>query len=116
MQNRIQETLDLVEGFAQTSYFAKSSLFLLFTDIDKFREKVASGAKPIDRYFPKYLGSSDSTAALEFFKQEFMRLALRRSRHVYTYYTNSVDSACLKTICNSIQDHIVHSNLDTILS
>ena len=110
------EALMLFESIANSIHFANSVLILFFTKIDIFREKVLSGMEPIKNYFSDYGGgSTDITAAQEFFAKKFKSLVRVPNRDVYFYYINARDTDCIKKTIESIQDTIINRNIRVLL-
>ena len=106
----------LFESIANSKYFEKSALILFLNKIDLFREKLATGMSPINKYFPDYHGKpADITAAQEFFADKFKGLVRQPSKEVYVHYTNATDTDLLKKTMASVQDMIVQRNLTNLI-
>jgi guanine nucleotide-binding protein subunit alpha len=115
-QNQMHEALMLFESIANSKYFEKSALILFLNKIDLFREKLATGMSPINKYFPDYHGRpSDIVAAQEFFADKFKGLVRQPNKEVYVHYTNATDTDLLKKTMSSVQDMIVQRNLNALI-
>ena len=112
----MHEALMLFESISNSKYFEKSALILFLNKIDLFREKLAAGMSPINRYFPDYYGRNDDVeAAQEFFAQKFRNLVRQPKKEVYVHYTNATDTDLLKKTMASVQDMIVQRNLNALI-
>ena len=113
--NQMHEALMLFESIANSKYFEKSALILFLNKIDLFREKLATGMSPINRWFPDYHGRpTDVVASQEFFAEKFKGL-VRKQKEVYVHYTNATDTDLLKKTMQSVQDMIVQRNLNQLI-
>jgi guanine nucleotide-binding protein subunit alpha len=112
----MHEALMLFESIANSKYFEKSALILFLNKIDLFREKLATGMSPVNKYFPDYHGKpSDIVAAQEFFADKFRGLVRQQNKEVYVHYTNATDTDLLKKTMVSVQDMIVQRNLNALI-
>lgn len=108
----------LFEHITNSSYFKRSDILLLFTQMERFREKISSGHSPIHRHFPDYQGSpSDIEAAKNFFAEKFSRCIRCPDPHMElsVRYVNSMDMDVVREIVMLVQTmihgHIVRSHI-----
>lgn len=112
----MHEALMLFESIANSKYFEKAALILFLNKIDLFREKLASGMSPINKYFPEYQGkNTDIAAAQEFFAEKFRNLVRQPNKEIYVHYTNATDTDLLKKTMASVRDMIVQRNLNQLI-
>lgn len=111
------ESLRLFQHISNSPYFKRSGIILLFTEMERFRDKLSSGYSPIHRHFPDYQGSPcDIEAAQSFLAQKFKCLVQRPDVYVYIHYVNSTDTNVFKKIHYSVADMIIHRTLNDVIT
>jgi guanine nucleotide-binding protein subunit alpha len=100
----MKETLAIFESVINSKWFVKSTIFLNFTFLDKFEEKVASGSSPVAKCFSSYDGNAtDVAAAREFFTDQFMSV-MKEPREVTIHYFDATHTdqvtAVLEDLCD----------------
>lgn len=79
--------------------FRKAEIVLVFTNIDRFREKVQSGDYPIQKNFPVYQGAErDADSAMDFFTDFFLRAHRVSDRICSVEYTHERDTKLLQKL------------------
>lgn len=69
--------LDMFDSVANYSRCIHTEIVIFFTNISLFRQKIASGNRPIKKWFPAYEGADlDADSGMDFFTD----LVLRRNR------------------------------------
>ena len=84
------EALMLFESLLPSTWFNDSAITLLFTKSNLFRIKVAE--KPINRYFPEYVGPDRNVEeGKEFFVEKFMSLNKSEGRRIDVFCEDVTD-------------------------
>lgn len=109
-QNRMQQSLILFEAVVNSRWFLGTSIILLLTKIDVFKNKLPK--VPIEKYFPEYTGGADCNKAAKHILWKFMQANRARLR-VYPHLTQATDSAytiyCLVFV--AVKETILHNAL-----
>ena len=83
------------------TWFSSSSIVLLLTKLDLFREKLSQS--PIREYFPDYTGPDiDSSAGQGFFVKKFLALNRREGRQIHVFCTNVTHTAGFEPVLRRV--------------
>ncbi|KAK3390300.1 guanine nucleotide binding protein, alpha subunit [Podospora didyma] len=100
---QMTEALRLWETVCTSALWADAILFLNFTKVDIFEQKILSGSEPLKTYFPTYDGDvGDVNAALTFLKSQFMALT-KSQRVVHTHFLDATDTKQVRDMINDIK-------------
>lgn len=96
----LTEKLLAFESICSSRFFQDCEVMLLFTDVDEFRRKVASGSSPITELYPelKLLGDGDAETGLAYFTRKFEEKHLGEGRILCTEYTWAGDKMVLEKV------------------
>jgi hypothetical protein len=95
-QTVMAANLDLFDGVANSRHYIHTEIVIFFTNISLFRKKIASGDRPIKRWFPAYEGSDlDADSGMDFFTDLILRRNRVASRVCTVEYIHEHDSKIL---------------------
>lgn len=95
----------LFDALMFLTWFKSSTVILLISKLDLFREKVYRS--PISQYFPDYTGAQDdSKAAQDFLVYKFLTIGRKRDRKLRVHYTNLTDTDNFRPILKDIEASI----------
>ncbi|KAJ5775827.1 guanine nucleotide-binding protein alpha-2 subunit [Penicillium nucicola] len=96
-QNEMRDAMKLFDSFANGDYFKSKPILLVLDKLDIFEEKLRHS--PIYGHFPEF-NDSDTTlwGAVEYFGGLFKQINKTQGRDIYVHYTNTTDTASLKSM------------------
>ncbi|KAF8990194.1 heterotrimeric G-protein alpha subunit, GPA3-like protein [Cyathus striatus] len=108
-QNQLNESLTLFEAIVNSRWFLRTSVILLFTEIDIFTLKIMKS--PLEQHFPEYLGGRDVNKATKYILLKFM--ALNRARlSIYPHLSEAtVDNNVTRLIFAALKESILQNAL-----
>ncbi|CAA7263786.1 unnamed protein product [Cyclocybe aegerita] len=107
-QNRMLESLVLFESVINSRWFRRTSIVLLLTKIDVFKNKLPK--VPLEFYFPEYTGGSDINKAVKFILWKFMQ-ANRARLSVYPHIASLHDLTTIRLIFAAVKETILQNAL-----
>lgn len=108
--NRMHESLKLFREICNSKWFTETSMILFLNKKDLFEEKI----KTIDLKccFDNYQDGCDYDKALEFIKDQFLKVNENPKKHIYVHATTATDTDNIKVVFNAVKDIILHQVLD----
>ncbi|KIK51297.1 hypothetical protein GYMLUDRAFT_50668 [Collybiopsis luxurians FD-317 M1] len=106
--NRMMENLMLFESLVNSRWFYDTSIILLLSKVDKFKEKLCR--VPLERYFPEYMGGNDINKAAKYILWKFMQ-ANRARLSIYPHLVRADDPTNIRLIFNDIKETILQNAL-----
>lgn len=89
-QNQMREAVRLFESILKLPNFDDCPVFLLFTKLDLFKEKIKR--KPLSDLFPEFTGpKGDRSAALQFLTDKFLSLNSKAKRKIEVHSLDTTD-------------------------
>ena len=112
----MREAFGLFEAIANSRWFERSAMILFLNKIDLFREKIETGAAPIQNYFEDFRGDPyDVQAGMDYFADKFRSFVRQPGKETYIHFTNATDTDLLKKTMASVQDMIIQRNLNNLI-
>ncbi|KAH6893880.1 heterotrimeric G-protein alpha subunit, GPA3-like protein [Coprinopsis sp. MPI-PUGE-AT-0042] len=104
-QTRMVESLLLLESLTNARWFTRTSIILLFTEFDIFKNKLQR--VPLDHYFPKYTGGTDVNEATQYIRSKFVNRARGSAQStVYSHVTQGTDNINIGLVFHMVKDTI----------
>ena len=103
----MKESLDLFENICNLRYFTNTNIILFLNKSDLLTAKLAR--TPITKYFPEC--PNDYQGALRFWAGKFQGVSRNKSREIYVYQTNALDTKAMAKVISAVQDTIITNNL-----
>ncbi|KAJ6486033.1 G protein alpha-subunit [Mycena vulgaris] len=111
--NRLQEALTLFDSICNSQWFVKTSIILLFLNIDGLKDKLQRS--PLADYFPDYTGGDNYDAACDYLLHRFVSLnQSAETKQIYAHYTSTADSQQVKFLLSAIQDILLQLHLHKV--
>jgi guanine nucleotide-binding protein subunit alpha, other len=100
----MHEDLVFVGSIMNSRYFKDVPKLLVFTHVDEFETKLASGTCSIRKHFPEYQGDdTDIQTAKEFFETKFRNLHHEEGK-IGIKYTDATDIDEVRKLWASVQE------------
>ena len=98
-QTIMAANLDTFDSVANYSRRIHTEIVIFFTNIGLFRQKIASGSRPIKKWFPAYEGGDlDADSGVDFFTDLVLRRNRVTSRVCVVEYIYEHDSEILQKL------------------
>ncbi|KIJ66158.1 hypothetical protein HYDPIDRAFT_110344 [Hydnomerulius pinastri MD-312] len=110
-ENKLAQSIAWFESIVNSRYFLCSSIILLLTKIDVFKEKLPK--VPLGEYFPEYTGGADVNKAAKYILWRFMQ-ANRARLSVYPHLATATDITNIRLVFAAIKETILQNALKTI--
>jgi guanine nucleotide-binding protein G(i) subunit alpha len=107
-QNRMMESLMFFNTVVNSSWFMRTSVILLLTNIKLFRSKLA--LSPLANYFPDYSGGNDVNRAAKYILWRFNQVN-RANLNLYPHLVEVTDAANLRLVFATIKESLLQSLL-----
>jgi len=107
-KNRLLESMILFESVVNSRWFLRTSIILLLTNIDVFKQKIPK--VPLEKYFPEYTGGSDINKAAKYILWKFMQ-ANRARLSVYPHLTQVTDATNIRLVFSAVKETILQNTL-----
>ncbi|KAJ7083902.1 G-protein alpha subunit [Mycena epipterygia] len=101
--NHLRDSLVLFDSVINSRWFRRTSVILFLNKIDVFQRKLRE--KPLERYFPEYMGGNDLRKAAKYFLWRFMQ-ANRARLTVYPHLVKANDSSNIRLVFAAVKETI----------
>ncbi|SCZ90608.1 BZ3500_MvSof-1268-A1-R1_Chr1-3g02097 [Microbotryum saponariae] len=110
-RNRLRDALLLFKDICENRLLRSADIITFMNKVDVLRRKVKSGQYPIQRYFPRYLGSDRTSHILSFFQTLFEECHRVRRRPFYIFATQANDARSIVAVTAAVNDILIRSEM-----
>ena len=107
-KNLLVEAIVLFETIANSQWFKRSSIIMVFQEVELFGNKLAR--KPLSNLFPEYSGGDDVKKARECIVKRFQEVNHAR-RSIYPHFGLPVAPSILEHVTAAVRDTLVDEGL-----
>ncbi|KAH0559728.1 hypothetical protein GP486_003752 [Trichoglossum hirsutum] len=104
----LMESLALFEWVANSPWFVRTSIILLFNNIGRFKQKLPK--EPLQNYLPNYSGGNDVNEVMDYILSHFNQRN-RAHRLLFAHFTDLADTDTLKLVIAAVKETIINNAL-----
>jgi guanine nucleotide-binding protein G(i) subunit alpha len=107
-KTKLQESLILFDSVVNSRWFPRSSIILLFNNVDLFKAKLAQS--PLENFFPDYVGGIDINRATKYILWRFNQVNCAHM-NLYPHLVGTNNETSLQLIWAAIKETIIRNIL-----
>ena len=107
-QNRLEESLFLLDSVVNSRWFARTSVVLFLNKIDMFANKLPYS--PLEDHFPDYNGGDNINKAVKYILWRFMKVN-RFGLNIYPHVTQATDTCNIELVFAALKKTILENSL-----
>jgi len=108
-KNRMTDSLALFEELANSKWCETTSIIILFTKLDIFKQKIQK-YNNLHEFFPDYISGDDVERAAQFICSKYIILDRVKGRQILPFFVNALDTTMVAEVFSEIKD-IVFRNI-----